>query len=141
MSDWEQVGHVWVDAGCVAIGDPCYRNGGNDPDWEGYIKQTFPYTFDAENVRGDLSDEAVKAKSSAEMDVANVLGREGLGVIVSSGFGDGDYPVYVKRDPATGRIAEARIVFISDESENCDHCDHPRGDCTWYCDCYDLEDA
>jgi hypothetical protein len=42
-------------------------------------------------------------------------GHPGLGVCVGSGYGDGSYPVYVKRN-REGRIMEAKVVFI-DESE------------------------
>lgn len=42
------------------------------------------------------------------------MGHAGLGVCMGSGYGDGSYPVYVKRNKE-GRITEAKIVFISEE--------------------------
>jgi hypothetical protein len=31
-------------------------------------------------------------------------------------MGDGAYPVYVRRDQTTGRVAELRVVFIEEPS-------------------------
>ncbi len=44
------------------------------------------------------------------------MGHPGLGVCMSSGYGDGSYPVFVKRN-LEGRITEAKIVFIEEEEE------------------------
>lgn len=41
------------------------------------------------------------------------VGHEGLGVAFSSGLGDGTYPVYARK--IGGRIAEVRIVMITEE--------------------------
>ena len=38
------------------------------------------------------------------------MGHAGLGVSVSSGYGDGVYDVFVKRKD--NRIAEVKVVFI-----------------------------
>jgi len=38
------------------------------------------------------------------------LGHPGLGVVVSTGYGDGEYPVEVRRNE-DGRIAEVRVRF------------------------------
>jgi hypothetical protein len=40
---------------------------------------------------------------------------EGVGVAVSTGWGDGKYPVEVKH--RAGRVAEVRIVFIAEGEE------------------------
>lgn len=41
-------------------------------------------------------------------------GHAGLGVSVVTGYGDGVYNVYVRRNDK-GRVIEARVVFIEDE--------------------------
>jgi len=41
------------------------------------------------------------------------LGHEGAGVVFSSGYGDGEYPVYVKYGKE-GRITEVRIILIGE---------------------------
>jgi len=91
--DWEQVGEVGVDAGAVWIGDPCY-------------------------IMGDDASHRVHNWD----DFCDTLGDKGWptthqfdsGMYVSSGYGDGTYPVEVKRNHE-GRIAEVRIVFISED--------------------------
>jgi len=43
-------------------------------------------------------------------------GHIGLGVAVSTGWGDGMYPVYVEYS-AEGRIASVQVVFIDEDEE------------------------
>lgn len=43
-------------------------------------------------------------------------GHKGAGVVFSSGWGDGEYPVYARFQE--GRIAEVRIVMIGEGSEH-----------------------
>jgi hypothetical protein len=45
-----------------------------------------------------------------------------MGVVVSSGYGDGIYPVYVTHT-SDGRVATATIVFVSDEENEGDEGD------------------
>jgi hypothetical protein len=44
------------------------------------------------------------------------MGHPGLGVCMGSGYGDGTYPVFVKRNEE-GRITETKIVFIDEEEQ------------------------
>jgi len=75
------IGNIGVDAGLCWIGDPCYvlhKTGKDKPkaigrDWEGFC-----------DIISDM-----KGSKSFNFD----LGHEGLGVCVSTGFGDGCYPV------------------------------------------------
>src|SRR5260370_11132232 len=99
---WEKVGSIGIDAGLCWIGDPCYiihkthkelAASGLGKDWVGFCKAIF----------GGLSKEN------------DVYTFGAIGVAVSTGYGDGEYSVYIKRDPKTGRIAEAKVVFIGDE--------------------------
>lgn len=128
----KRVGYVDVDAGIVQVGDPCYtlrkdydENSGarydelikhlgdpTDPDPrsepsrcvapEGYSGAWMPY-------RRDMQGEP----------------HEGAGVVVSSGFGDGTYPVTVEfysrfhPDPSMrGRVKSLHVDFISDYDED-----------------------
>lgn len=86
MAEWETIGHVGVDAGCLLIGDPSYVFDGFDyeaevcSDWQFYR-------------------EAI----------------DGLAMLVSSGLGDGMYPVEAKIEEVEGwgeRVTEVRIRFI-----------------------------
>lgn len=92
---WEQVGVIGVDTGICWLGDPCYvihsalRNNDLGQCWEDFVNSTmqsdthqFKYNF----------------------------GRAGLGVSVTTGAGDGTYPVEVRRT-TQGRIAEVRVTF------------------------------
>jgi hypothetical protein len=93
---WELVGHIDVDAGICWIGDPCYilhREEGLPEtvgkDWSGFCDKLGS---------ADQKTFGHGGKSS-----------EGLGVVVSTGWGDGSYPVFVKRK--NGRIAQVLIDF------------------------------
>lgn len=45
------------------------------------------------------------------------MGHAGLGVVVSTGYGDGCYPVYAEFNDE-GRGKKVWVEFISDEDEN-----------------------
>ena len=94
---WEQVGVMGVDAGLCWIGDPCYvlhadelpkSIGGN---WQEFCDNL-------ENMHHSKTFNFDK-------------GHEGLGVCVSTGYGDGSYPVYIKKNDE-GRVCEVKVVFI-----------------------------
>lgn len=107
----EKVGTVYVDAGCVMVGDPCYTQGTDATDhvesWDEFLRETWP------NVFGGFG----QINHAAQMeDAVNALGKPGLGIVVSSGYGDGEYPVYVTRK--NGRIASLTVVFIDDEGRH-----------------------
>ena len=95
---WEQVGEIGVDAGLCWIGDPCYCV---TPDADSHPAPTW----------GEFCDKlgALEKNGAAQWDFP--LGHAGLGVSVSTGYGDGCYPVYVRR-AKDGRVAEVKVVFI-----------------------------
>lgn len=71
----EHVGNVFVDAGLIWVGDPCYVMGDDASsrvtDWMDFCGK-----LPERNVNAPLGD--------------------GTGLAISSGFGDGSYPVYVE---------------------------------------------
>ena len=95
--EWTQVGTIGVDAGLCWIGDPCYCV---TPDCAEHPADTWGDFCELLPDDGELSK---------QWDFHN--GQPGLGVSVSTGHGDGNYPVFIRRT-ADGRVAEAKVVFI-----------------------------
>jgi hypothetical protein len=110
--EWKLVGTLGVDSGQMMLCDPCY------------IKKDFANEYGETNQKDMTYSGACNA----------TLGNDGFGFLTntngyklafacSSGYGDGVYPVYIKRDG--GRIAEMKIVFIGnmedheDEEDDC----------------------
>lgn len=102
---WQKVGVIGVDAGICWIGDPCYilhkDKKGEDAvpkdigkDWHEFCARL-----------GDNSD-------TAQFNYD--LGHPGLGVVVSTGYGDGSYDVEVHKT-SDGRIAAVRVVFVDED--------------------------
>src|SRR5438094_830384 len=92
-SEWEYIGDVWVDTGSILIGDPCNLTADNNPisDEDAFI---------------ELLDQE---KWPDSINFANGT------ILVQAGFGDGIYPVEIKRTHH-GDVAEARIVFIDEKT-------------------------
>ena len=90
MPKGELIGHCGVDSGQILLIDPCYVykddfTGGDTPTGGDYD----------ECCRITLSEGA---------------GQTDLGVVTSSGYGDGVYPVYAQKD-GNGRVKQVTIVF------------------------------
>lgn len=92
------IGHIYVDAGLCWVGDPCY-------------------------VIGEDSSHGTKAWAdfveflSFDGNYSEPLGQ-GVGFAISSGFGDGSYPVYIEtsNEGLWGeRVKRVTIEFIEDE--------------------------
>lgn len=100
-ASYEVVGHVSVDAGLIQLGDPCYQreNFDDHKEWIKYLEEN--------NILN--MDDAVQIPHKSGFDSKQEYGRA---VIVSSGFGDGVYPVEIKKDLETGRVKEVRIKFF-----------------------------
>ena len=91
-------GHIGVDSGQIMIGDPCYLDGwDNNKDEE----------WNPEGKEGQYSYQGVSATTSK--DAYGQIGG-GLAVAMSSGYGDGQYPVYVQLNE-DGRVVMAVIDF------------------------------
>lgn len=93
------------------------EDAGVDSGQFGFFDDTlFPYTderlfvddakIDIQNFYGKCCTLTLNEKQAGIID--------GLGVVSSSGFGDGNYPISVRRD-VNGKIARVRIEFISEE--------------------------
>ena len=95
---FELAGHIGVDAGLCWIGDPCYilHAGDNFPKKDlGSNWVEFCNLLDFSNGSKSFGYDA---------------GHEGLGVVTSTGYGDGFYPVYIKKN-REGRVVEVRVLF------------------------------
>lgn len=94
-SQWEKIGTIGVDAGLCWVGDPCYVMGDEAShrvrDWGKFCEATY--------------------KTGNEDDSVSAPLGEGIGFSISTGYGDGKYPVYIKRDDR-GRIAQIKVKFI-----------------------------
>ena len=101
--DWEKVGVIGVDAGLCWIGDSCY-----------VVSKDASHVFETWD---QFCDQLFKDEIEGVKQWNYTKGHPGLGVSVSTGYGDGCYPVYVKRNQE-GRIAEAKVVFISRDEED-----------------------
>ena len=106
------VGVCGVDSGQIMLTDPCYvkdfvdemNEGGDfDASLEPNSRDEYPYTYNG----------ACSATCSDEM-----VGQLGAcqGVVVSTGWGDGLYPVYVTYSE-DGRIATATISFLGEDDQ------------------------
>jgi hypothetical protein len=101
----KHIGEIGVDAGLCWIGDPSYILHTNQPpkaigkDWDEFC---------------DLLNEADQYPTAKQFHYD--LGHPGLGVVVSTGYGDGAYPVYAHFNEE-GRIAKVWVEFIGQDDE------------------------
>jgi hypothetical protein len=102
----KKIGEIGVDAGLCWIGDPCYILHAQEPpqaigrDW------------------GEFCDILNRAgQYPTAMQFHYDLGHPGLGVVVSTGYGDGVYPVYAELNEE-GRVARVLVEFIAPEEED-----------------------
>ena len=110
---WQKVGEIGVDAGLCWIGDPCYVfHRKENPTELGNSWSEFC------DILYNKEEELQKAHKDDERPGATQfnydLGHTGLGVCTSTGYGDGCYPVFVRKNNE-GRVAEIRVVFIDSE--------------------------
>lgn len=108
---WEKVGTVDVDAGIIMVGDPCYslpdsRDGRGD---KGLDYSRLLEILDVRDLDRNGFATIPHGADDTKKPVTD-LGRQGHGVVVSSGYGDGTYKVYVRRYP-DGRIKAVKVVF------------------------------
>lgn len=91
----ERIGEIWVDAGIVMVGDPCYTL----PDDGTYRDRTAKNwsAFCNELAAGDIKQGIAPFGT-------------GIALVVESGYGDGAYPVSVERDH-NGRVTKLVVDF------------------------------
>ncbi len=97
--EFETIGVIGVDAGMCWVGDPCYCV---TPDSAHHPADTWA-DFCKRLVESGHDERGFTAFPYAR-------GHEGLGVAVNTGYGDGVYPVQIRRN-SEGRIAELRVLF------------------------------
>ncbi len=100
-SKWIKIGECGVDSGQIILVDPCYVLP-QEGEAEGYNYSKLTKRWE----KGDWKEHCFEEVFS---------GVAGTGVVVSSGIGDGCYPVYVKmvEDEVMGkRVAEVKVVFL-----------------------------
>ena len=91
-----------VDAGLCWVGDPCYVIGKD--------------ASHAEEKWSDFCDKIPESMSTH----TEPLG-DGVGFAVSTGYGDGSYPVYIETVDGIGggeRVSSITIEFLKDEEED-----------------------
>jgi len=86
---------ISVDSGMIWVGDPCYTMG---PEAQFGIKDWQRF---CDKIYGDGSGRV--------HGISTPLGR-GVGCAISSGYGDGEYPVEIER--VDGRVRSVKITFI-----------------------------
>lgn len=109
----ELAGVCGVDSGQIMFTDPCYVKDFRDEMSEGgefdcnvapSAGGDYPYTYNG------------ACTATTQKFPAGQLGPC-QGVVTSTGYGDGLYPVYVKTNDE-GRVVSATIVFIEDEDND-----------------------
>ena len=111
------LGHVGVDSGQLLITDPCYLHDWKDNPPEGEerpCKGLYSYSYD-----GACSATGAEGKFGGALRFA--LGHEGAGVALSTGFGDGVYPVYAYvRDCGEWgpRVVRVEVEFADEDDES-----------------------
>ena len=91
-----KVGTIGVDAGLCWIGDPCYilHKGKKSP----------------KAIGKDWMDFCNKLGNDDHKSFNFDMGHEGLGVVVSTGYGDGSYPVIATIKD--GRVKSVSVTFF-----------------------------
>jgi hypothetical protein len=109
------VGRVGVDAGMVMVGDPCYLDKYGKESSDGF--EWVESEVDAQKTKQkyDYSYSGACAATLGE-NLAGELGRADA-VAVSSGYGDGVYPVYAHYNHE-GRIERLEVVFSGNDDED-----------------------
>ncbi len=100
------IGSFSVDSGQAMVGDPCYLE-----EWE-------PWNSEIDN----FDDRDKKAGEFGYLGACHATLTKGygalgtLGVVFSTGYGDGIYPVYAEINE-DGRVAKVVIDFVGEDEE------------------------
>lgn len=106
----KQIGFIGIDSGQVLLCDPCYI----DSHWHHPTEEeSLDYDFEKKKFKGQFSY-AGCANASLNENQGGQLNydkkNEGAGVVCTTGWGDGCYPVYAYYKE--GRITKVEINFI-----------------------------
>lgn len=116
-SEWEKIGELPVDSGQMLLGDPAYVL--PDEVFEELIKTTDLNTTGA--LKGySLVPEKLIRDTMGYKKCLNTYEHPNAAYKIQTGFGDGVYEVFVKRQDHKefgSRISELKIVFL-DENDN-----------------------
>jgi hypothetical protein len=102
LTGLELAGHITVDSGQIIVGDPCYLKV-----WDG--NENEPFSIDGQQGQYSYLGSCEATLSEDGFGTLNL----GFAVALSSGYGDGNYPVYVKKNDH-GKIALAIIDFTNE---------------------------
>ena len=112
---WEYIGSIGVDSGQMMLSDPCYVKDFEDSDDVVELMDAIKNgSDDSYSYTGACSQSNTSQQAGV---LVNDIGAE-LGVVCSSGFGDGVYPVFVKRHDFGNydtRVVEMKIEFVNEE--------------------------
>jgi len=96
------IGHFGVDSGQAMIGDPSYLNNWID-------SKDFDPTDDGEYSYNGACGRTLSSQSAGELHFKAGAGA-GEGVVFSTGYGDGYYPVYATYNE-DGKIVKVEIIM------------------------------
>ena len=112
---WEYIGSIGVDSGQMMLSDPSYvKDFADSDDGEKLLDSIKDGSDDSYSYIGACSQSNTPQQAGV---LVNDIGAE-LGVVCSSGFGDGLYPVFVKRHDFGDdgkRVVEMKIEFVNEE--------------------------
>ena len=101
------IGSFAVDSGQAMVGDPCYLD-----DWKDWNSEEESFDDHVNNV-GQYG--YLGACNATLTNGHGVLGM-GNGVVFSTGYGDGVYPVYAEINDE-GRVVKVVIEFLDEDEE------------------------
>tara|TARA_R100000234_G_scaffold98996_1_gene67550 strand:- start:49 stop:501 length:453 start_codon:yes stop_codon:yes gene_type:complete len=114
---WEYIGTIGVDSGQMMLSDPSYVKHFAENDDIDIVKLNDVINDGSDNSYSYLGSCSQSNTPQQAGVLVNDIGVA-MGVVCSSGFGDGGYPVYVKRHNFSyggKRVVEMKIEFVNEE--------------------------
>ena len=108
-----KIGVIGVDAGLCWIGDPCYILHKDKVGLEG-SSDRFPEEELGKDWKGFYA-KLDRHGNALSWQFNYAGGHPGLGVCVTTGYGDGQYPVYA--EIRNGRVVSVTVKFDEDDDE------------------------